>query len=282
MGASARHRGMTSTKEVVIFFVFFSFFPKSSLLSVTIGCIIQSAWVYIGGFSYELTEGDLICVMSQWGEIQDINLVREKETNKSMGFAFVKYEDQRSTILAVDNFNGIELLGRVLRCDHVDKYKLPKHIREREEERLEANIHDKVDIGPGHAYKHQELASAFDINTGVDLWKANSHSNNIGLSGAAQEVEKSKSQKRNRPEKSDKKEKKHKKKSNKSTRDGNFSVIQLDASSRSGVSTTSIQELTTRPQLDYRNPQSGGHCSFIGLNLHALDSCCCAFNIQQR
>jgi len=49
--------------------------------------------------------------MSQWGEVEDINLVRDKETNKSRGFAFIKYEDQRSTILAVDNFNGIKLLG---------------------------------------------------------------------------------------------------------------------------------------------------------------------------
>ena len=79
----------------------------------------DSAWVYIGGLPYELTEGDVICVMSQWGEIEDINLVRDKATNKSLGFAFVKYEDQRSTIIAVDNFNGITLLDRTLRCDHV-------------------------------------------------------------------------------------------------------------------------------------------------------------------
>jgi RNA-binding motif X-linked protein 2 len=91
----------------------------------------ESAWVFIGGFSYELSERDLICVMSQWGEIADINLVREKATNKSMGFGFVKYEDQRSTILAVDNFNGVALLGRTLRCDHVEKYKLPKEVREK-------------------------------------------------------------------------------------------------------------------------------------------------------
>lgn len=72
----------------------------------------DSAWVYIGGLSTELSEGDIICFMSQWGEIEDINLIREKTTNKSLGYAFLKYEDQRSTILAVDNFNGIRLLGK--------------------------------------------------------------------------------------------------------------------------------------------------------------------------
>ena len=130
----------------------------------------NSAWVYLGGLSTELTEGDIICVMSQWGEIEDINLVREKGTGKSMGFAFIKYEDQRSTILAVDNFNGIKLLGRVLRCDHVDKYKLPKEVREREEEMLEANPTADVDIGPGHAYKAKTLASQYTIEQGIDLW----------------------------------------------------------------------------------------------------------------
>ena len=130
----------------------------------------NSAWVYLGGLSTELTEGDIICVMSQWGEIEDINLVREKGSGKSMGFAFIKYEDQRSTILAVDNFNGIKLVGRVLRCDHVDKYKLPKEVREREEEMLEANPTADVDIGPGHAYKAKTLASQYTIEQGIDLW----------------------------------------------------------------------------------------------------------------
>ena len=99
----------------------------------------DSAWVYIGGMSYELSEGDIICFMSQWGEIEDINLVRDKATNKSLGYAFLKYENQKSTILAVDNFNGITLLKRTLRVDHVERYKLPKDIRDKENEMLEEN-----------------------------------------------------------------------------------------------------------------------------------------------
>lgn len=89
-----------------------------------------------GNLDYGLTEGDIITVFSQFGEISDVNLVRDKvrcrsggvcsplsscsllthsaalhivpqqETGKPKGFAFVGYEDQRSTVLAVDNFNG--------------------------------------------------------------------------------------------------------------------------------------------------------------------------------
>ena len=68
----------------------------------------------------------MICVFSQYGEIVHVNLVRDLKTGKSKGFAFVCYQDQRSTILAVDNLNGMKLLGRLVRVDHVHTYKLPK------------------------------------------------------------------------------------------------------------------------------------------------------------
>ncbi|XP_046559309.1 RNA-binding motif protein, X-linked 2-like [Haliotis rubra] len=86
----------------------------------------DSAWLFIGGLPYELTEGDIICVFSQYGEIVNINLVRDKGTGKSKGYGFLCYEDQRSTVLAVDNLNSIKLLGRVIRVDHVENYKIPK------------------------------------------------------------------------------------------------------------------------------------------------------------
>ncbi|KAF5280065.1 hypothetical protein FQR65_LT15102 [Abscondita terminalis] len=85
-----------------------------------------SAWVFIGGLPYDLTEGDVIAIFSQYGEIVNINMVRDKDTGKSKGFCFLCYEDQRSTVLAVDNFNHIKILGRTIRVDHVNNYKMPK------------------------------------------------------------------------------------------------------------------------------------------------------------
>lgn len=51
---------------------------------------------------------------------------RDKETGKSRGFAFLAYEDQRSTVLAVDNLSGAKVAGRVVRVDHVDNYKIKR------------------------------------------------------------------------------------------------------------------------------------------------------------
>lgn len=82
----------------------------------------DTAYVYIGGLPFELSEGDVITIFSQFGEPTYINLVRDKETGKSRGFAFLKYEDQRSTDLAVDNLGGAVVMGRTLRVDHT-RYK---------------------------------------------------------------------------------------------------------------------------------------------------------------
>ncbi|XP_031554896.1 RNA-binding motif protein, X-linked 2-like [Actinia tenebrosa] len=86
----------------------------------------DSAYIFIGGLPYDLTEGDILCVFSQYGEIVNVNLVRDKKTGKQKGFCFLCYEDQRSTILAVDNFNGIKLGGRTIRVDHCSSYRKPK------------------------------------------------------------------------------------------------------------------------------------------------------------
>lgn len=82
----------------------------------------DTAFIYIGGLPLDLSEGDVITIFSQYGEPVFINLVRDKDTGKSKGFCFLKYEDQRSCTLAVDNLGGATVLGRVLRVDHT-RYK---------------------------------------------------------------------------------------------------------------------------------------------------------------
>ncbi|KAF8558717.1 hypothetical protein OG21DRAFT_1481050 [Imleria badia] len=86
----------------------------------------DSAYIFIGGLHLDLTEGDVITIFSQYGEVMDVNLPRDKATGKTKGFGFLMYEDQRSTVLAVDNLNGAKVLERTLRVDHVKNYKQSK------------------------------------------------------------------------------------------------------------------------------------------------------------
>ncbi|KAK4057528.1 RNA-binding protein Cwf29 [Microbotryomycetes sp. JL221] len=83
----------------------------------------DSAYINVGGLPFNLTEGDVITIFSQYGEIVDISMPRDPQTQKPRGFAFLMYADQRSTVLAVDNLNGAKVLQRTLRVDHVLNYK---------------------------------------------------------------------------------------------------------------------------------------------------------------
>ncbi|KAK7204643.1 hypothetical protein BZA70DRAFT_289967 [Myxozyma melibiosi] len=78
----------------------------------------DTAFVFIGSLPFNLTEGDILAIFSQYGNPVFIDLMRDKDTGKSKGFAFLKYEDQRSTVLAVDNLDGATVLGRTIRVDH--------------------------------------------------------------------------------------------------------------------------------------------------------------------
>ena len=70
----------------------------------------NSPHIYIGGIPFELNEGDILTVFAQYGKIIKINLVRDKDTQKSRGFAFLSYKNPKSAVLAVDNFDGIKVL----------------------------------------------------------------------------------------------------------------------------------------------------------------------------
>ena len=100
----------------------------------------DTAYIYIGGLPFTLTEGDIITIFSQYGEPTYLNLIRDKESGKSRGFAFLKYEDQRSTDLAVDNLGGATVMGRVLKVDHTRYERKEDEEEEGERERAMKDV----------------------------------------------------------------------------------------------------------------------------------------------
>lgn len=98
----------------------------------------HSAYIYAGGLPFDLTEGDVLTVFAQYGELVDVHNVKDRDTGKYRGFSFLAYEDQRSTVLAVDNLNGATVGGRTVRVEHVDNYKKKKaEVEGREESESE-------------------------------------------------------------------------------------------------------------------------------------------------
>lgn len=83
----------------------------------------DTSYIYIGNLHESLAEKDILAIFSQYGNPTHINLVKNKETGKPRGFCYLKYEDQRSCVLAIDNFNGVLIYERPLKVDHT-YYKL--------------------------------------------------------------------------------------------------------------------------------------------------------------
>jgi RNA-binding motif X-linked protein 2 len=103
----------------------------------------DTAFINIGGLPFELSEGDIITIFSQYGEPVWVKLARDKETGKSRGFAWIKYEDQRSCDLAVDNLGGASIMDRIIRVDHA-RYK-PK-----DDEDMRDNTMGELDLDPAN------------------------------------------------------------------------------------------------------------------------------------
>ncbi|CAI5757621.1 unnamed protein product [Candida verbasci] len=75
-------------------------------------------YIYIGNLPFNLKELDILKIFSQYGIPTHINLIKDKVSGKSKGFAFLKYENFKSCILAIDNLNGFKIGDRFLKVDH--------------------------------------------------------------------------------------------------------------------------------------------------------------------
>eukprot|EP00494_Astrolonche_serrata_P004859 UN04874 len=106
----------------------------------------HSAYIFFKNIPFRMNEGDLIGMFSQYGEIVDCNLIRDHKNGQSKGFGFIAYEDQRSTVLAVDNFNGIKFVGRDLYVDHVKRYRKPRNYKKDKKDKETNEISAAGDI----------------------------------------------------------------------------------------------------------------------------------------
>jgi cold-inducible RNA-binding protein len=70
--------------------------------------------LFVGNLSYQTMEQDLQDYFSQAGNVTSVNLMFDKFTGKSRGFAFVELASSEEANKAVEMFNGKELQGRAL------------------------------------------------------------------------------------------------------------------------------------------------------------------------
>jgi RNA recognition motif-containing protein len=70
--------------------------------------------LYVGNLSFNTTENELQELFSQAGTVQEVNLMQDKFTGKSRGFAFVTMGSEEDAQNAISKFNGQTVEGRAL------------------------------------------------------------------------------------------------------------------------------------------------------------------------
>lgn len=74
----------------------------------------NEARLFVGNLSYQTMENDLQDHFSQAGVVTSVNLMLDKFTGKSRGFAFVEFSSSEEANKAVEMFHGKDLQGRAL------------------------------------------------------------------------------------------------------------------------------------------------------------------------
>jgi RNA recognition motif-containing protein len=70
--------------------------------------------LFVGNLSYETGENDLQEYFAQAGEVTSVNLMLDKMSGKSRGFAFIEFATAEAAQKAIEQFHNKEFQGRAI------------------------------------------------------------------------------------------------------------------------------------------------------------------------
>ena len=73
--------------------------------------------IYVGNLSYQATEDELRELFEQYGEVAEVNVVTDRETGRSRGFAFVEMPSKEEGTAAIEALDQKDSQGRTLRVN---------------------------------------------------------------------------------------------------------------------------------------------------------------------
>ena len=77
--------------------------------------------IYIGNLNYATTEDEVRDVFAQYGTVESVNIIIDRDTNRSKGFGFVEMQDEDSAKAAISALNGTDLNDREIRVNEAKK-----------------------------------------------------------------------------------------------------------------------------------------------------------------
>jgi cold-inducible RNA-binding protein len=70
--------------------------------------------IFVGNLNFQTTQDELHAAFAQYGNVERVNIVTDRDTGQPRGFAFVEMPDQREAETAISQLNGAEMNGRAL------------------------------------------------------------------------------------------------------------------------------------------------------------------------
>jgi len=68
--------------------------------------------IYVGNLAHTATEDDLREAFAQYGTVSAVNIIKDRETGRPRGFAFVEMADNNEAANAIKELNLREISGR--------------------------------------------------------------------------------------------------------------------------------------------------------------------------
>jgi cold-inducible RNA-binding protein len=68
--------------------------------------------IYVGNLAHQATEDDLQQAFGEFGAVSAVNIIKDRETGRSRGFAFVEMPDGGEAANAIKELNLREISGR--------------------------------------------------------------------------------------------------------------------------------------------------------------------------
>jgi RNA recognition motif-containing protein len=73
--------------------------------------------LYVGNLAFQTTSQELQQLFGQAGTVESAQIIEDRDTGRSKGFAFVEMSTDEEAASAIDQFNGKEVGGRMLKVN---------------------------------------------------------------------------------------------------------------------------------------------------------------------